>query len=93
MLFGWPNIIDISQEADAQFVHQGRAEDFCVTDAPLLGPTDGQCVEPGNSCAALLSGVGIVERIIIDEVVPRNLPIRVLASMRLPALSSRTVAG
>ena len=52
-----------------KFIERGLAEGDGVAEADQLGATVGGCVESGNAGSAGAGGIGIVERVLIEEVV------------------------
>ena len=67
------DIVDVSQDADVEFVDSHGPENLGIAEAEHLRPADGQGIEAGDARAALCAGIWIVKPVIIEEIVGREL--------------------
>ena len=65
-------VVEIAHVAELEFIHQRRAEGLGVAQTCQLRPAVRQRVETGHVGSALLGGVGIVQIVVIDEIIRRQ---------------------
>ena len=69
---GCPTLFAFRMIAEVDLVDRGRAERLGQAEAQQLGPAQGDRVESGHVGAALRRWIGIIERVVVHEVVGGN---------------------
>ena len=72
--FGTADVVRVVREADVELVHRVRSERLRAAERPELRAADRQRVEARHVRAALLPGIRIVERVVVEEVVAGQQP-------------------
>ncbi len=89
-----PNHIGITEIPRVEFIDRAGPENLRVSQADELRTSECQRVKARYARSTLLSGIGIVEPVIVKKIVCGKLaPSAALASIRPEDLSSRTVCG
>ncbi len=70
---GLANIVYVAEEPQVKLVDGSGSEDLGITEGQLLRLANSERVKTGNARAALAAGIGIVQSVIVDEIVSGDL--------------------
>src|ERR1700722_15346300 len=68
-----PDNVRVSNDPDVEFIHRVHSENFGITHGKHLCAANRQGVDTWYASAALPSGIGIIQTVVVEEIVSGNL--------------------